>query len=836
MTAISHFTQEPLTTAQESTDPRYAFPAIGRVAGLPAQDLALATDALREILRDITYYEELLPGAADRVNEICYQLVPKTEEPALRRKVLAGKRAAHRQAPLPWNAEESLEITADLDGSARSAVEHYLQLHNNLQRLKDHLEDQVVTEREHAIEVLHTAVRRPGLAESLVLAAPDWIRYKRPQQKWLTTQKELKTLVSYVSRTAAKTSPFSGLTTVGRAGERGKGRALSRTSVEMGYRALQILARDFRTAGFFTYRPSPQVLVGDGLGGTKGLMLASELTAAGGAVWREDRVLEMDPTKSWHGLFDEDQGQGFDFAAVLDTIGGEEPFHRFVRLFDQGLIYVDPPWQRSEDPLMVLTLLLEEHKVTDAPISGSEMRLLAEGGQRAAGAGADQRLQDSIQMAESVSRLFEEMDAAKRHSGFVYEDRETELQVDDPTAAPETASALDRLGQRIRPSLFRTHVYDLMVDQFTQQFGEGGSTSNTLAFLMSLGMERDQNPLLQSAQAADMRSRQDPGARAWKPVGATSAPPHVGVMYQMAERSPAQSPLVVVNNLGSGTGSLYARFAQLLGEDFTNQLRAGVRQLWGNTAVHELTVWNDSNTAQAQCAGVLPPLRLPKEPSAPGGLGIEDTVLVHDPLTDTLNLTDRSGQPIGLAYLGLTPKHALHGYQRFLGVLADPWINASNDCDYTGTKIQDLMPLCGEDIVHLPRIQEGNLVIRRNSWIVPKRLLPGADAVGSEAELLRSAHRFRTEHGISEEIFVHQLAGFRPKMGTQHKPLWVSLASTTSVRVMHQVLEADTQHVRIVEALPERDQHLQRDDQGHRTAAEHITLMHWPTPGKERSS
>ncbi len=836
MTAIPQLTHEPLTTAQRSTCPRYAFPVIGRVAGLPAQDLDLATDALRETLRNICYYEDLLPGAADRVSEICYQLVPRTEDPARRRRVLAGKRAAHRQAPLPWNAEESLAITADLDEPARSAVEHYLQLHNNLQRLKDRLEDQVVTEREHAIEVLHTAVRRPGLAESLVLAAPDWIRYKRPQQNRLTTQKELKTLVSYVSRTAAKTSPFSGLTTVGRAGERGKGRALSRTSVEMGYRALQILARDPRTAGLFTYRPSPQVLVEDGLGGTKGLMLASELTAAGGAVWREDRVIEMDPRNSWHGLFGEDQGQRFHFKEVLDTIGGDDPLGRFVRLFDQGLIYVDPPWQRHEDPLMVLTRVLEDHQVTDAPIPVSEMRLLAEGGQRAAGADAHQRLQDSVQMAESVSGLFDEMDALKRHSGFVYEDRETDLEVDDPTAASETSAALERLGRKIRPHIFRTHVYDLMIDQFTKQFGEGGSTSNTLAFLMSLGMERDQNPQLQSAQAADMRSRQDPGSLAWQPVGPTSAPPHVGVMYQMAERSPDQNPLLVVNNLGTGTGSLYARFAQLMGEAFTHQLRAGVRQLWSGTPVHELTVWNDSNTAQAQCAGVLPPLRLPKEPSAHGGLGIEDTVLVHDPVTETLNLTDRTGQPIGLAYLGLTPKHALHGYQRFLGVLADPWINASNDCDYTGTKIQDLMPLCGEDIVHLPRIQDGNLVIRRNSWIVPKRLLPGVESGGSEAELLRSAHRFRTEHGISEEIFVHQLAGLRPKMGTQHKPLWVSLASAISVRVMHQVLEADTQHVRIVEALPGRDQHLQRDDLGRRTATEHVTLMHWSKPGKERSS
>src|SRR5699024_11700037 len=97
-------------------------------------------------------------------------------------------------------------------------------------------------------------------------------------------------------------------------------------------------------------------------------------------------------------------------------------------------------------------------------------------------------------------------------------------------------------------------------------------------FLMRMSVERDNDLALREAQSADHRARRDPGERPWLPVGATSAPPNVGAMFQVAgptadDGLPPGRPRVVANYYGSGSGALFARFAGLLGDDFEQQLR-----------------------------------------------------------------------------------------------------------------------------------------------------------------------------------------------------------------------------------------------------------------------
>ncbi|WP_447644597.1 hypothetical protein [Nocardioides zeae] len=245
-------------------------------------------------------------------------------------------------------------------------------------------------------------------------------------------------------------------------------------------------------------------------------------------------------------------------------------------------------------------------------------------------------------------------------------------------------------------------------------------------------------------------------------------------------------------------------------------------------------MWTDCNTAQAECSGVLPPLLVPGEPGASGALRLEDAVLTHDAMSDTLALTDAAGEPFGLAYLGLTPKHLLQGYLRLLGALADPWINASPDVDYTVLMQGRLAALCGTGVVAVPRVEHDGLVTRRASWIVPRELLPVPGGPGGDAGLVRAAHRLRDEHGMPEEVFVHQLGGWGTPMGGTRKPIWTSFASATALRVLQQTLAPETRHLRVVEALPARSEHAQRDAEGRPVVAEHAALLHWavPAPGE----
>ncbi|MGO1561782.1 MAG: hypothetical protein ACTHXO_07375 [Actinomycetaceae bacterium] len=848
MSTLTELVVDGAAPAPDIAGPRFAFPVMARVAGLPGDALDLASEELPGLLDDAARQEAELTALAGRLEDALFRIVPRVEEPRLRRRILAGRRAVHRLADLPWDDDVRAEVRRLLDEDESRAVTEYRAGRDRMDRVTGLLTEQVAADRELALDVLHDAVRHPGMPEALVMAAPDWVRHKRPHERRLTAAKDVRTLVAYVSRAAAKTSPFSGLTTVGRAGRQGQGRALSRTTVELGYRALQVLARDARTAGLLTFRPAPVVRDrassdgGDGpsgrhaagQAGRSGLLLASELVAAGGAVWRDDRVVETLLDHSWFEALTGEAGADgppLPLDTVLARVGGADPFARVVRLLDQGHLEVVPPWRRDEDPLAVLGRLLGD---ADSPVGGAVLTGLAEAGRRAAGTSGRERIEVAEEVDRSAAAVLGRA-ADGRRSGLVYEDRETAVAVEDPMTSPRVRRAMEALGRRARPRIFRSHVYDLMVEQFVAEFGAGGVCDRPLEFFMRLAVERDQDTRLQTAQMADVRARSEPGDRAWLPVGATSAPAHLGVMWQEAEEAPGggrrAGSRVVVNNLGSGTGSIVARFADLLGADFRAELTAGVQALWGDVPARELTIWNDCNTAQAECSGVLPPLLLPKEPGASGGLTLDRTVLVHDAESDTLSLTDRGGTPFGLAYLGLTPKHAHHGYLRYLGTLADPWINGSPDCDYTGTKVFDLLPMCGPTTVRLPRIEDDDLVVRRESWLVPVADLPGADGGTDDVALLRQAHAFRRAHGIGDEVFVHQLGGYQHMVGGLMKPHWASLVSATSIRTVVRSLDPTTTHVRVVEALPGRRGHTQRDADGVRRATEHVVLMHWDRTG-----
>ncbi|MFJ6610508.1 hypothetical protein ACIQPT_09520 [Streptomyces sp. NPDC091289] len=94
-------------------------------------------------------------------------------------------------------------------------------------------------------------------------------------------------------------------------------------------------------------------------------------------------------------------------------------------------------------------------------------------------------------------------------------------------------------------------------------------------------------------------------------------------------------------------------------------------------------VWTDCNIVQSECGGILPPLVLPGEVEAEHGITLDDTVLAHDTHTDTLSLFDRNGDPVGLAHLGLIPRHLLQSYVRLPAIITDTWVNGSPHSDYT---------------------------------------------------------------------------------------------------------------------------------------------------------
>ncbi|HET6858724.1 MAG TPA: hypothetical protein VFH94_16745 [Streptomyces sp.] len=822
-----------------------------RVAGLPSDTLDLVAPATRKLLTEHTAVAARLSAAAPELVDALFSLVPLLDDDVpLRRKVLSAKRSVNRLDPLPWNPDEAegvrRSLSALLPPRQAELLDVWARLVDERDGLLGQLGAQLAEDRSQAVRSLHGAVGsgavpqsgggdaagegESGFAESLAIAAPDWIKHADRKAR---SPKKLKTLYSYVARAAVKTSPFSGLTTVGEAGATGQGRARSRTSATLAHLALQKLARDESTAGLLHYRVAP-VRPGTPTE-PDGLLLHSEVLITEGVVWRNDRAVEAD--HAVHALAGLPSRIGH--AELLAALGGARPFARFRRMLDAGLVHPLPPWNQGEAPFPALAALLAN---VEAPSTLTQAELVRA---HELGAGAERqnvggRIAAATELRDLTGDWNEHNDSSERKpSGLIYEDRETGLTLPDPLTVPEVQADLTALGEQMRPYLFRSHLYDFLLESFTAEYGAGGVCRDPLGFLMRLSVDRDSNPPLERALFADMASRADPGERAWLPVGPTSAPPNAGLFFQVESANPDELAAgryrLVVNQYGSGSGGLFSRFGELLGDGFRERLTAHVERCWPQVSCRELVVWADCNTVQSECGGLLPPLVLPGEvPAADGGTTLDDLVLAHDAQRDTLSLFDRAGDPVGLAYLGLIPQHLLQSYVRLLAILADPWVNGSPYSDYTMTKAHELRPLCGDDVVALPRRAAGpgdRVVTRRASWIVPAASLPRSEGGGvDETDLAVRLEAFRQAHGMPEELFVHQLggAGSATGMSADRKPMWVSLASPLSVGVLHHWLSPETTHLRLVEALPDRSLHPQRDALGRPRVVEHVALLAWP--------
>ncbi|MFD3664671.1 lantibiotic dehydratase [Streptomyces sp. NPDC058659] len=853
------------------TDPEISGPLLTRVGGLPTEALDLIGSATRRAIAEAADAHAELERRRPAVEDACFPLVPLLDdEVPLRRQVLAAKRAAHRLRALPWGDELPPRI-AELAGPEAAAGfrgwQAAVRLRDEAARRLDVL---LAEDRAAAPAALAGHLADPGFARAAALAAPDWLRHGRPRRRPAETR-NLRTLYSYVSRAAVKTSPFSTLTTVGEGGSTGAAEAAapaphadasavhtsaphadasavrtahadtpavhtsapaahSYAATALAQLALRCLAREAGTAGLLRYRLAP--LRPGGPDAPGGLVLLPEPVADGGLAWRLDRVVEADHAAPWLSGFAPDAEHSLD--GLLSGLGGPDPFRRFRRLLDTGLIAPVPPWRRGGDPMGAVAELLAGHP--EDGIAG-EVRELRDSAAALCAAGEDERTETLTRARRTAGRWARRAGLDRFASGEVlYEDVASDLALPRILDVPEVRADLTELGRRMRPFVFRSHLYDVLVDRFTAEYGPGGTCTDVLGFLMRVAVDGDAQPDLDQASVADRAERETAGERAWLPVGPSSAPPAAAVLFQLAATGPQAvrggDYQLVVNQFNPGTGGLVTRFGPLLGEGFRDRLREHVRACWPGRTCRELVLWTEINTAQSRSAGLLPPLLLPGEIPAADGLDLADTVLTHDPGDGTLALRDRAGDPVGLAYLGLVPPHLFPPFARLLAVLADPWVNGSPHSDYVlpfGLQEQRT-----DEIVPMPRTGFGRVTVSRASWVVPAAELPVPRPGESDAETALRAEAFRRAHGLPEEVFCHRLTGFGPgEQGTDRKPLWVSLTSPLSLSVLAQWAGPATGHLRLVEALPARSAHPLRDAAGGTRAAEHIALLRWRRPEEE---
>jgi hypothetical protein len=283
------------------------------------------------------------------------------------------------------------------------------------------------------------------------------------------------------------------------------------------------------------------------------------------------------------------------------------------------------------------------------------------------------------------------------------------------------------------------------------------------------------------------------------------------VFFQVA----ADDGLLVVNRVHGGLAGLVGRWACVpaLHDRLDGALRAWLAAQHPECRVYQTSAYADWVEFQRPALRGLPRVGWGSDLADRGGdaVDLRGFQLTRDAGTGTLQVTDPSGAPAAFAYLGAVPSLLLHGVDRLLATLSDPWIVPQTESP---------APLPA----HSPRQLLGRVVTQRATWRMPPDELPRPGHGASVVDFLAEVERWRRRHGLPEEVFLTRFAGPGPARAS--KPQWIGFAHPHVVWAALRQFDKDTSAVEFTEALPSCDQHWSADAEGRPVTTEFIGLIH----------
>ncbi|NNJ03975.1 hypothetical protein HHX38_07465 [Streptomyces sp. PKU-MA01144] len=825
-------------------------PALSRVAGLPAAAVApLAAEEVAEVLDRIAAARRELAALAPAVTGLLYDAVPLMAATGARRSVLRWRRAAHAGRPHPVIPELLAQVREALapKGRETAALERWAERAGDLAGLRQSLRLRAGAAEAAEERTLRHLMGLPAVSGALALVSPVFSRRVRQPDERPLDRGERLTAYGYAVRSALKASPLSSLTHVAVPGaDHGArvrvglhplaGRVLLRAAaVRDGVRGLVRwrVNGSLRTAGPTARLSEPRQSVTDGW------------------AWSDDEVLDA-------------SGREDLSAALRDPRG--LPAVRLARYLEAGLLDVDDPCPQDRLLDWLAAALAASRDPSDHRAAGRlltaarELSAIAGGGPAARAAGLV-RLREALE--EALDALGAADDWPLREVTLVYEDRAGTLPArprDD-----ERATVLRRHARAACDSLRVSPEYQALTDAFVARFGEDGVCDDVFGFLQELaafgvpgvpggpgvsvgpsGPDGPDGPCALGAPSAlpsgspsalpsGSPSGVAPGTARPRPArpGRSSCLPSVAVVFQDCEE-PADGPLLVVNQVSSGTGGLVARFHRLYdsaggprGAGFAERLRAWARTLHPDAECLEFVPAREVNPLQGDSCGVLPAsLHWPTAPRRSGpGVPLEALDLVHDSRENALELRRRSGTPVAPVYLGTVPRHLVGGAARFLLVLADPWWLPPGLAD--GTRPDD--PSETGPGVSARHVVAG-AAVRRARWRMDASQVPRREPGEETADFLERVDAWRREHGMPAEVYVRGENGAPRRGDRARKPLWLAFASPTGLDLLDRLTERPDTVVVFTECLPRRPA---GEGPGAR-AVEHCVHFARPAPGTDR--
>lgn len=366
--------------------------------------------------------------------------------------------------------------------------------------------------------------------------------------------------------------------------------------------------------------------------------------------------------------------------------------------------------------------------------------------------------------------------------------------------------ALDDVSRFLSGQIGISPTYARLRDRFTAKYGKNGRCNDVLGFLVEQGTQ-----LVAAREYGDTRAEEVHPA----PAGATLA---VTLQTQIVAAEAGTEPLMVVNKVFEGAGWLAARYA--FGETAEHRtLREGLTR-WmdsvaGGRLPVDLIINGDSNDLQAHPRLTERVLRWPGEPlrdGTPGAVDIGDLALVHDAGRDLLELVDRQGRGIHLCYLGATMASPSWGIAYALAILTQPYQLMRPAHKPSADESRG-------EVEFVPRRMAGRAVLQRAHWWVSTAYLQRTWFARAGAARLVDVRREAARLNLPEVFFARRqasLAGVSSSvLDANKKPLWVDVLNPFCLALVER-LAANVEWLCFTEALPgPSEQWLEIDKQPH---------------------
>jgi hypothetical protein len=315
---------------------------------------------------------------------------------------------------------------------------------------------------------------------------------------------------------------------------------------------------------------------------------------------------------------------------------------------------------------------------------------------------------------------------------------------------------------------------------FVALFGTGGTCSDVGKFLSHVPPLKIPNP-----------ARRDFPSR---PALA------IAVLAQLASDEDGML-VAVINQLHTGGGTLYARFLTGDGEmpaRARSELRAWIERLTEPRIPIDVPVCGECNPLQAHprlCDRVLV---LPGEPcTSSDAVRLDQTSLVDDPASETMELRGPDGEALVPMYLGATLLSEASGAAYWLSVIGRPFevqrVSAAPPAPVDAAR----------DVVYLPRRCVGRIVLQRATWWVRSDRLRAHwfRAIGA-ARLLEVAGEV-VEHELPTKFFARRPVDLtHAHAGSDAKPLWVDTENPFCLDLLERFV-GDSNWMAFVELWPE---------------------------------